>query len=108
MSILPYYENDITNNYFIAAASSATSSGASAIINRSRDLVNSGDPISVTEHSLIKKEADLRSEIDITVNRLHFLLQYFDILKDQHIKVLKDLHVAEGSTTAADDAADTA
>jgi hypothetical protein len=82
---------------FLAAASSSTSPAVLSITNRAQELVNSASS-SKSERALVKQEADLRSELDVTVNRIHYLLQYFDLLCAQHIKVLQELHVAEQTT----------
>ncbi|KAJ3870675.1 hypothetical protein F5051DRAFT_447324 [Lentinula edodes] len=81
-----------------AAASSSSSPAATEIIHKAKDLVHNISLSPKSERGLIKQESDLRSELDVTINRVHYLLQYFDLLKAQHVQVLKELHVAEGTS----------
>ncbi|KAJ3720247.1 hypothetical protein DFJ43DRAFT_1042602 [Lentinula guzmanii] len=80
-----------------AASSSATSSSAVEITDKAKSLVSNISISSKSERGLIKQESDLHSELDVTINRLHYLLQYFDLVKAQHVQVLKDLHLAGSS-----------
>lgn len=86
---------------FSAAASSSSSAAASSVLGQARSLVKNIST-SKSERALVKAEADLRSELDITLSRVNYLLQYFDLIKAQHIQVLKDLHVVEGFVTPTD------
>lgn len=83
---------------YLAAASSSSSPAATEIIHKAKDLVHNISLSPKSERGLIKQESDLRSELDVTINRVHYLLQYFDLLKAQHVQVLKELHVAEGTS----------
>ena len=70
----------------VAAASSSSSAAVSAVLDQARILVSNISISSKSERALVKAEADLRSELDITISRIHYLLQYFDLIKVQHFK----------------------
>lgn len=80
---------------FIAAAASSSSAVSASILEKAHGLVSNVSVSPKSECALVKQEADLRSELDITMNRLHYLLQYFDLIQAQHIQVLKDLHLVD-------------
>ncbi|KAJ3779808.1 hypothetical protein GGU10DRAFT_370244, partial [Lentinula aff. detonsa] len=79
-----------------AAASSVAGPSSMDIMDRASHLVDQVTPAAFTEASLVKQEADLRAELQVTTSRISYLLQFFDLLKAQHVKVLQALHVAEG------------
>ncbi|KAJ3779831.1 hypothetical protein GGU10DRAFT_381689 [Lentinula aff. detonsa] len=79
-----------------AAASSVAGPSSMEVLDRALDLVDQVTPTSSTEASLVKQEADLRAELQVTISRITYLLQFFDLLKAQHVQVLQALHVSEG------------
>jgi hypothetical protein len=82
-----------------AAASSSSSGMAATILDKATGLVSNISSSPKSERGLVKQEADLRSELDVTISRLNYLLQYFDLIQVQHAQVLKELHVVEGATS---------
>ncbi len=49
----------------------------------------------LSKRALVKKEAELRSELDLTVHKIHFLLGYFALVKEEHKATLNEIHNAE-------------
>ena len=64
-------------------------------MSRASVLTNNISLSGQSERALAKQEAELKSELDITVHRIHYLLQFYDILKEQHAKLVNTLHSAE-------------
>ncbi|KAJ3751798.1 hypothetical protein EV360DRAFT_75915 [Lentinula raphanica] len=83
-----------------AAASSVAGPSSMEILDRAANLVDHVTPSAFTEASLVKQEADLRSELQVTISKISYLLQFFDLVKTQHIQVLQALHVAEGPSSS--------
>ncbi|KAJ3742624.1 hypothetical protein DFH05DRAFT_1527195 [Lentinula detonsa] len=85
-----------SSTHLNAAASSVAGPSSMDIMDRASHLVDQVTPAAFTEASLVKQEADLRAELQVTTSRISYLLQFFDLVKAQHVKVLQALHVAEG------------
>ncbi|KAF5338100.1 hypothetical protein D9757_015442 [Collybiopsis confluens] len=82
-----------------AAASSSTGAASSSILDKAAALADHRTSSStISEAALARQEADIRAELDVLIHKISYLLSFFEILKDAHVKVLKELHISEQPT----------
>ncbi|KAF5372715.1 hypothetical protein D9757_009793 [Collybiopsis confluens] len=82
-----------------AAASSSTGAASSSILDKAAALADHRSSSStISEAALARQEADIRAELDVLIHKISYLLSFFEILKDAHVKVLKELHISEQPT----------
>lgn len=91
--------SDFSHIFHLAAASSSTGAASSSILDKAAALADHRSSSStISEAALARQEADIRAELDVLIHKISYLLSFFEILKDAHVKVLKELHISEQPT----------